>query len=83
MKTLSISNSYNIKWQFKKAEHICITDDKRILNTKTNQFLKKVVKGGYSVGYNIDGVFIPLSKINQEVELIKTQYYPFLTTKNK
>lgn len=77
MKTISISNSYHIKWQFKTANHICITNDKRILNTKTNQFLKRVVKGGYSVGYNIVGVFIPLTKINDHVELIKYEYCPF------
>lgn len=76
METTYITTSYNLKWQFKNYPHYKITDDRKVLNTKTNRFLKRSVNC-CSVGYWFGKKFIPLSKINQEVELIKTIKYPF------
>lgn len=67
---------YKHEWQFKKYNHIKITKDKTIVNTKTDRILKRVVRG-YSVGYNIVGNFIILSKINDHVEKIKYERFPF------
>lgn len=68
--------NYSYKWQFKDYPYIKITKDKKVINTQTQRELKRVVRR-YSVGYNIGKKFIIITKINQEVELIKTQYYPF------
>lgn len=79
MKSISILNSYNLKWRFKKYPHICISDNKKriVINTKTGRMLKQTICS-YSVGYWIDKKFITLSKINNAVELIPNdEYCPF------
>jgi hypothetical protein len=78
METIYISTTYKLilKWQFKNYPHYKITDDKKIINTKTNRFLKKSVNC-CSIGYWIGKKFIPLNKINNHVQKIKYEYCPF------
>ena len=59
------------KWSIKGHEDYYFTTDKKLYNSKTNKIIKKVVKGGYSVGYIIDGKFITLKKLKTITKLIK------------
>lgn len=43
--------------------YFCV--DKKLHNLKTKRVIKKVVKGGYSVGYSIDGVFMTIKKLKE------------------
>lgn len=79
MKNITLSNTYNLKWRFKKYPHICIADDlmRTVINTKTCRILKPTICS-YSAGYWINRKFITLSKINDAVELIPYfEYCPF------
>lgn len=77
MKTISLANTYDLKWRFKNHAHIVISTTKEIINTKTNRIIKETVNGGYSKGFWIDRKFIPTPKINQYVELITDDDCPF------
>ena len=78
MKTYSKSTNchLNLKWQFKDNTHICITDNKIIINTKTGRIIKETVCS-YSKGYWIGRKFFTKERINKEVKLIKEIDCPF------
>ena len=61
---------YPPKWIIEGFYNYYFTFDKRLFNTKTNRFSKKVVRG-YSVGYNLNGKFITLDDLKLLVELKK------------
>lgn len=77
MKTISISNSYNLKWQIKFATHYKVSSDRQIINCKTGRIIKKTISGGYSIGYWISKRFIPINKLNEFCEKIKDESIPF------
>lgn len=75
MQTISIN--YTLVWRFKNKPHIQVTRCKKVFNLKTGKMLKQTINGG-SIGYWLDAkTFIPTSKINQQLELIKKQNCPF------
>lgn len=68
MSTISIK--YSLVWRFVKYPYIQISSCRKIFNVKNNKQLKCCLNGG-SLGYWIaKDKFVPLSKINKEVEKI-------------
>jgi len=51
------------KWSIKGFDNYYFTYERKLYNSKTNRVIKKVVKGGYSVGYVINGNFMTLKKL--------------------
>lgn len=58
------------KWSIDKHDNYYFTTENKLYNSKTNRVIKKIVKGGYSVGYIIDGKFITLNKLKPLIRLI-------------
>lgn len=57
-------------WRFVKHHHIQVTRCRKVFNVKNNKQLKCCLNGG-SLGYWVaKDKFIPLSKINKELERI-------------
>ena len=77
METLAITGIVHLKWRFKNDHSICITADRRVVNTKTGRFKKQTVNGGYSDGFWIGKKFIPTNRINNYIELIPNNSVPF------
>ena len=77
MKTISLSTNYHLKWQFKNSENYKITSCGKIINCKTNRIIKETINGGYTIGFWINGKFIPKNKVNSMVEKINEIYCPF------
>ena len=77
METVIKSTIIHLKWRFKTDHSICVTDDKKVFNTKTSRFIKQTVNGGYSDGFWIKRKFIPTHRINSMVELIPKNECPF------
>ena len=70
METLAITSIIHLKWRFKDDHSICVTDDKKVFNTKTFRFIKQTVNGGYSDGFWVKRKFVPTNRVNKLVELI-------------
>ena len=77
METLAITGIVHLKWRFKDDHSICVTDDKKVFNTRTSRFIKQTVNGGYSDGFWIKRKFIPTNRVNELVELIPKDTCPF------
>jgi len=73
---ITISNSYNLVWQFKGSNNYKFTKDGRCFNTHRNKELKKTLVGG-SVGYCLNGKFKSLTRLRKELELIPVEKYPY------
>lgn len=69
---------YNIilKWQHKIYNHYQLSECGILINVKTGRRIKKVVKG-YTVGFNIKGKFVSLTKLRNQFTKIKTEILPF------
>ena len=75
MNTMSIS--YNLKWQFKSLPYYKVSECKKVFNTRTGRKLKHTVNGG-SRGFWIKSIFVPVSKLNELIEIIpKKEKIPF------
>lgn len=74
--TITISTNYTLKWVFKDHPYYAITSCKKVVNTHRGTIVKKVLNGG-SVGWWIAGGFIAQKKVNDFVELIKSEKLPF------
>ena len=61
---------YIPKWEILNHENYYFTTLNKLYNKKTNRIIKKVVKGGLSVGYVIDGEFITLKKLKPLLQKI-------------
>jgi hypothetical protein len=61
------------KWSIYGHDNYYFTTGKKLYNTKTNRVIKKVVKGGYSVGYVVDGKFITLKKLKLIIKKVKNE----------
>ncbi len=72
----AISTNYVLKWRFKDNHQYAITTCKKVINTHRGTIVKKTLNGG-SIGWWIAGKFIPQSKVNNYVELIKYDSVPF------
>ncbi len=59
------------KWFLINHPDYYFTTDKKLYNSKTNRIIKKVVKGGYSVGYVIDGKFLTLKKLKPLIRKVE------------
>jgi hypothetical protein len=67
------------KWELKNHENYYFTTENQLYNSKTNRIIKKIVKGGYSIGYVIDGKFITLKKLKVLLKLVDNKSLnPFL-----
>jgi hypothetical protein len=73
---ITISTNYIEKFVFKDHPNYIITECKKVINTSRGTIVKKTVNGG-SIGWWIASEFIPQSKVNTKVELIKTFNCPF------
>ena len=62
------------KWIIEGCDDYYFTTNKELYNSKTNRVIKKVVKGGYSPGYVIEGKFITLKKLRPKLKKVKNQY---------
>ena len=51
------------KYSILGYENYYFTTEKKLYNSKTNRIIKKTMKGGYSVGYVLNGKFITLNKL--------------------
>lgn len=76
MRSYSISENYNLKWQFKFDDKYKVSVCRKIINTKSGCILKECVNG-YSIGYWFGKKFIPKSKLNDYIELIPNYKLPF------
>ena len=73
----TISNTYALKWRYKKEHNYQWTSCGKLFNIKTNRKIKKTVNGR-SVGYWIKGKFITLNNLRNNLELLpKKEYCPF------
>ena len=61
---------YIAKWEIEGFNHYGFLADKRLFNYKTNRFSKKVMRN-YSIGYNLDGKFYTLKKMQKLTSLIQ------------
>ncbi len=59
------------KWIIKGYPNYVISHDKKLYNIKTGIELKKKVKGGYTVGYNLNGKFKSLENIKPLINYYK------------
>jgi hypothetical protein len=67
---ITLSTNYTLKWRFKHYQNLQITTCKRLINVKTMRLKKKCVNGGV-IGYWLSSKkFIPLTKINDLIEII-------------
>ena len=73
---ITISNSYDLVWQFKPSNNYKFTKDGRCFNTKRNKELKRTLVGG-SVGYCLNGKFKSLTRLREELELIPVDEYAY------
>jgi hypothetical protein len=73
---MQIHFDYNLKWVFKDNTQYAITTCRKVINTHRGTIVKKTLNGG-SIGWWIAGKFIPQSKANNYVELIKYDTVPF------
>jgi len=76
MKTTTVSNTYNLKWQIKFDTKYQITECSKIINMNTGRILKETLNG-YSKGFWIGKKFIRTSNMNKHVEKIKHIEIPF------
>jgi len=61
------------KWSIKGHDNYYFTTNRKMYNSKTNRVIKKVVKGGYSIGYVIDGKFTTLKNLKPLIKKIKNR----------
>jgi hypothetical protein len=66
------------KWKIRGFDYYYFTFDKKLFNSRTNRFSKKVVRG-YSVGFNLNGKFYTLDKMKSKTYLIAQENNDFLT----
>ncbi len=59
-----------IKWQIVGIENYCFAKNNKCYNRTTGFEVNQVVKGGYTLGYNLGGKFYSLKKL--KLLLIKT-----------
>lgn len=69
---------YSPKWRIHGFEDYYFTFDKKLFNSRTNRFSKKVVRG-YSVGFNLNGKFYTLDKMKSKTYLITKENNDYLT----
>ena len=62
------------KWKIENHPNYYFTTDKKLYNSKTNRIIKKVVKGGLSIGYVIDKKFITLKNLKPLISKVKKNY---------
>jgi hypothetical protein len=74
---MNILVRYKAKWQLKSAPHYKWTNCKKLINTRTNNEIKKTLKGS-KAGYWIGKNFIQLSDLSKKIELIsEKEILPF------
>lgn len=61
------------KWSIIGYDNHYFTTGKELYHSKTNRVIKRIVKGGYSTGYVIDGKFITLKKLKPLLRLVKKE----------
>ena len=73
---IRVSESYSDKWRLKGYDNYAITECGKVINTKTEKFIKLCLKG-YTKGYNIGGKFMKLKTINNLAYIPKEITLPF------
>lgn len=73
---MQVTILFTVKWQFKECPHYKVSICKKIINCKTGKIIKCTKNGG-SIGYYINSVFFKKSDINNYIELIPKDIYPF------
>lgn len=67
---------FKVFWQFKENNNFKVTKCKKIINCQKGILLKQKIRGG-SVGYWIDNNFIKRKDLNNHLEIIPKEKYPF------
>jgi len=60
-------------WEIKGNNDYYFTYGNLLINSRTNRKSKKIVKGGYSTGYNLNGKFITLKKLRSMLKKVNNQ----------
>jgi len=76
MRNITISKSYNTKWQIKGCDNYAVTECGKVINLQRGTIIKRVVKC-YSIGYNIKGKFITLHNLRKQLVKITYVECPF------
>jgi hypothetical protein len=67
MYTITITKTFQLKWQFVANPDYKLTDCGRLFNTKTKREIKRTLNGRTSVGYWIGKKFYSLKKIKEQI----------------
>lgn len=54
---------YRIKWRVQGFENYAFAENRKLYNLTTGNEVGKVLKGGYTFGYNLKGKFYSLKKL--------------------
>lgn len=71
-----INVQYRVFWQFKNNDNFKVTKCKKIINCQKGILVKQTIRGG-SVGYWINKNFIKRIDLNDHLEKIPKDNYPF------
>jgi hypothetical protein len=72
----SLSITYALKFRIKFAPDYLFTTCNKLINSKRGKEVKKVIQGR-CLGYNINGRFISLTKLREQLEVISNDEIPF------
>lgn len=74
---MRISLKFTCKYRLKSSPNYVFTvSPKMLVNLKTGRVIKQITKGG-SIGYVIDGKFKSLTKLRNDLEVIREDGLPF------
>jgi hypothetical protein len=76
MLTITISNTYLLRWSIKGYPDYAITTCKKVVHKKKAKLVKQVLNNG-TLGYKLNGKFLSLKEINKLCEIIKVSSCPF------
>lgn len=76
IKMITISSTYDLKWQLSFANEYKFSSCGKCFNTKRGKEIKRVLVG-YSIGFCIKGKFYTLNKLRNNLEKIQENKCPF------
>lgn len=71
-----ISITYKVKWRMINNHKYYWTECGKLINVNSGRVIKKTLKG-LTPGYWIGKIFMPLSKLKSNIELIPKEKIPF------
>jgi len=76
MEKITISTTYDLKWQINGHENYCISPCGKIFNIQRGTQIKRTLNGG-SVGYWIGKKFYTLKELRSQLTIIENTKTPF------